>query len=70
MKTREDLINKLKIQFTDGDSGFASDLADFIIADRKMIVEPLIDLVDKWGIGYIGETEMAIQETLERAGVE
>lgn len=48
-------------------------LADFILADRRRIVEPLVEYKQKYfnegdGWGYT-DTDVTIDETLKRAGV-
>lgn len=49
---------------------YVADIIDFIIEDRKRVVDPLVKLGDRGGISYIGEMEMAINQTLENAGME
>lgn len=69
----EELSNHLG--FSDGYKfNYADKIADFILTDRKRIVEPLVKMLYE---GYLGGKEsekgkyqIAIEKTLKNAGVE
>ena len=78
---KEELVKELFSKFTTGDSGcdvHFDDLADWVLTDRKRIVEPLIKYKNEYYIGrdFIGRgmsihpAEEALISTLKNAGVE
>lgn len=72
MNAREDIIRQLQeiapysLKGITGDKA-AEIVADFIIADRKRIVEPLVKLKECYITNH--ETKEAIDETKKRAGL-
>lgn len=84
MRTREELIERLKDRFMpDGVSGFTyteptcriTDIADFIIEDRKRICEPLINVSTKSRVNDDPVNNIIIlcfaaRETLKLAGLD
>ena len=67
MTERENLIKVLRHKSGSDKQLHIEDVADFILADRKRIVEPLVKVM----LGRIDDnaTFDAIQETLKLAGV-
>lgn len=49
-----------------GELDYYEEIADFIMSDRKRIVEPLVNNQHRWGFS---DSVNAIKETLKRAGV-
>lgn len=77
MTERERLIEELiRVISSDGGKGFYGDLADFIIEDRRRIVEPLVKLDLKPGTAIecsmknLGNILEAVMQTLKLAGVD
>lgn len=67
---RDKLIDIIDREFV-GDRTMARDIADFILADRKRIVEPLVKYKSEHKTGWGNfDTDDVIDETLKRAGAE
>ncbi len=70
MGTKEELVKELKkIRVEHSGLYVTEHIADFILADRKRIVEPLVAVRKEW---FPVDTDVvnAIKETLKRAGID
>jgi hypothetical protein len=70
MTSREDLINELTDKFNFEFHFVVEDIADWIIADRARIVEPLVKWKQADPYTVTRVPLKAIDETLKLAGVE
>lgn len=68
MTEREKLIKQLQENIDSYDRTWGS-IADFIFADRKRIVEPLVNIIElkKVQFVYVLEKDLAIDQTLKNA---